>query len=80
MTDIVILSFLDIIFQIKSQLVTRYSLKPDVSSWLKIPALSNCKLKTKSERMYINKHCTVHRKKSKSIHGSTPVYISKHYK
>jgi len=29
----------------------------------------------KLERMCINKHCTVHCNKFKSIHGSTPVYI-----
>jgi hypothetical protein len=67
------------IFSAKSQLVTSYSLTFDVDSCLYIPALSNCKhvmmYIVKLERMCINKHCTVHCNKSKSIHGSTPVYI-----
>ena len=67
---IVILSFLDIIFQRKSLLVSGYNLKLDVK--FRLFQIVNMYM-TKPERMYINKHCIFHCRKPKTIYGSTPV-------
>ena len=74
MIGIVILSFLDIIFQRKCQLVTSYSLKLQSTVVFKVRLCQIVNmLMTKPERMYIHKHCIFHCNKSKTIHGSTPV-------
>ena len=61
----------------KNRLVTSYSLNLMSTIVFKFRLCQIVHMyMTKPERMYINKHCIFQCSKSKTIHGSTTVYIT----